>query len=182
MKKRNTTIFAFLLLAAVGMGVGYAEFSQNFKINGSFEVNTTQAEKEFQKEIIFTQAEAVVTKINPSESSAEPTKVELDDAKHTVTWTINDLQAKGDKCVGTFTVTNNSDLPAQIEAYAKSDNGNGLFLVTVNNMENGKTLAAKTADDNTDQITFTVTVEMLKDPTSSQAYTFSVGFTASLAQ
>lgn len=182
MKKRNTTIFAFLLLAAVGMGVGYAAFSQEFDVNGTLNIKTSQAEEEFKEEIIFTAASAVVTKANNEAAAADATTTTIEDGKHTVTWTINDLQAKGDKCVGTFTVTNNSDLAAKIEAFANTNNNADLFSVTVNNMENGKTLAAATASDDLDQITFTVTVEMLRDPITTQAYTFNVGFTASLAQ
>ena len=52
MKKRNTTIFAFLLLAAVGMGVGYAAFTQDFLVDGDIIVNTSQAEKEFKIMIV----------------------------------------------------------------------------------------------------------------------------------
>ena len=181
MKKRNTTIFAFLLLAAVGMGVGYAAFSQEFNINGTAKVGITQADQEFQKEIIFTQAEAVLTKIDPSaQVSAEPTKVELDAAKHVATWTINDLQAKGDKCVGTFTVTNNSDLAAQIEQLNISNPDASLFSITVAGIANDDRLEAKN-DGDTDEITFTVTVEMLKDPTATKDYTFNVKYTATLA-
>ena len=42
MKKRNTTIFAFLLLAAVGMGVGYAALTDNLGINGNATVELSK--------------------------------------------------------------------------------------------------------------------------------------------
>lgn len=183
MKKRNTTIFAFLLLAAVGMGVGYAAFSQEFDVNGTVKVNTTQASEEFSKEIIFTAASATVEKAGGVPAGENPTTATIDAGAHSVTWTINALQAKGDKCVGTFTVTNNSDLAAQISAYAKSQQEGtaGLFSILVEGLAGNERLEAKN-DTNSDEITFKVTVEMLKDPTEKADYTFNVGFNASLPQ
>ena len=180
MKKRNTTIFAFLLLAAVGMGVGYAAFSQEFDVNGTVKVNTSQAEEEFKKEIIFTNATAEVQKAGGVAAGENPTTATIDAGAHSVTWTINALQAKGDKCIGTFTITNNSDLAAKIDAYALTNDHSDLFSVTVANIANENVIAAKTANDDTDTLTFTVTVEMLKDPTATEDYTFNVGFNAVL--
>lgn len=176
MKKRNTTIFAFLLLAAVGMGVGYAAFTQDFLVDGDIIVNTSQAEKEFKEEIIFTAHSASTVKADTTLGTvAETTSLSNND--HTATLTINNLQAKGDICTASFTVTNKSDLPAVIDAYAAPVSPDAsLFEITVQDtLKDDATLAAKGGS-----ITFTVTIEMLKDPIKSESYAFTVGFNAVL--
>ena len=56
MKKRNTTIFAFLLLAAVGMGVGYAALTDNLTLNGTVGANKTVADTQWDEDIYFSAA------------------------------------------------------------------------------------------------------------------------------
>ena len=176
MKKRNTTIFAFLLLAAVGMGVGYAAFSQPFSVGGTIKVNTSEAEQEFQKEIIFSAASAETDKADANKANVSES-ITLDAAKHIATLEVANLQAKGDICTVQLTVENNSDLPAVISGYTLTDTADtSLFKITVQDtLKNGATIDA---DGGT--LPFTVTIEMLKDPVKTESYSFTIGFKADL--
>ena len=99
MKKRNTTIFAFLLLAAVGMGVGYAAFSQAFDITGTININTSQAEEEFKEEIIFNNEYSAVTTKADSALGTVTETITLSNNNHSATLEVSGLQAEGDVCV-----------------------------------------------------------------------------------
>ena len=112
MKKRNTTIFAFLLLAAVGMGVGYAALTQEMGVNGDVVLKNDQAQEEFTESIVFQENPAIVS----SNATAAADAIVLDGTRHNATWTINSLAAKGDTTKATFTILNEGD----VDAYIKS--------------------------------------------------------------
>ena len=61
MKKRNTTIFAFLLLAAVGMGVGYAALTTELEMIGQVGIKNEQAQEEFTKEVTYVKDAEVIS-------------------------------------------------------------------------------------------------------------------------
>ena len=187
MKKRNTTIFAFLLLAAVGMGVGYAALSQQFNVGGTVTIEKVQAQKEFTEEVIF--AEIADADLNyfkadgSAKAKVEGDKAVLDTAKHNVTWTVKTLAAKGEKATLSLTVLNQSDVEATIQNItAWTNSSNGLFSVTDDLSTKDLVLSAK--DDQTvDSVTFTITITMLKDVTADEAtdYTFGFSFVAKTA-
>lgn len=54
MKNRKTVIVAFLLVAALLLGVGYAAVTNVLDIQGSVSVSASDAEKEFNEDIYFT--------------------------------------------------------------------------------------------------------------------------------
>ena len=187
MKKRNTTIFAFLLLAAVGIGVGYAALSQQFNVGGTVTLDKGQAQKEFTEEVIFADIADADLKYfkadNTSKAKVEGDSAVLDAAKHKVTWTVKTLAAKGEKATLSLTVLNQSDVEATIQNITEwTNSSNGLFSVTDDLKTKDLTLSAKNGET-VDSVTFTITIEMLKDVTADEAtdYTFGFSFVAKTA-
>lgn len=181
MKKRNTTIFAFLLLAAVGMGVGYAALTQNMGVKGDVVLKTGQAQDEFTESIHY-QDNPV---IDSSNKKAGTDTIVLDSTKHNATWTINSLAAKGDTTKATFTILNEGDVNAYIKSVtipgvgevAAAKGQNSIYSITVTGLTAGQpTTSTLKALEGT--VSFSVEVTMLVDPTAEETYTFNIGFVA----
>ena len=174
MKKRNTTIFAFLLLAAVGMGVGYAALTQDLGVKGNVNINQEQAQKEFSMQVKYVDNDEKITYLDAkgnAKAANSADKVSYDGDLHNATWTINTLAAKGETGKITLTVTNESDVAATISADSTKISNNGSTYFTV----------AHTLTDNTPlavgaSITFDVTIKMENDYTSETAGSFEFTF------
>ena len=57
MKKRRTFIVSMLLVAALALGIGYAALSDTLDINGTADVNQSQAEADFDLNVYFSAVE-----------------------------------------------------------------------------------------------------------------------------
>ena len=166
MKNRRNVVLAFLLIAAMVLGVGYAAVTDTLYINGTVDVNQSAAEDAFNNDIYFSAAAA-----NQEGNTASVNADNNDKAS----FTINTFKGKGDVATFTFTIKNNGDLDATVTPAIAATNGNTnteYFAVTSDWAGASKTLAAG------QEITYTVTVTMLKTPTDTISGEFNIVLTA----
>ena len=174
MKNRKTVVLAFLLVAVMLLGVGYAALTDTLTIIGNAHVDLDTANKTFDERIYFSAAEA--TNSTGTGSTADVANFNDDDA----TYTVNKLAITGEKSVFTFTIKNESNVDALITiADAKlsgaenpSNTNTDKFLVEYAYPE-GMTVAKAGGT-----ITVTVTVTLREPVTSATSATFGLELTA----
>ena len=173
MKKRNTTIFAFLLLAAVGMGVGYAALTDNLTVGGKATVGTEQALEDWDLDVSFTDAKIKSqTTVNNAAAIEQPSYTENND---NVFLTVSGLDSKEDTVVIELTITNNNEnydakITADTEKAFTNDN-DAQFDISVAVVDDLAEYQGGTA-------TIEVTIKLKVQPTESLVANFSVGYVA----
>ena len=108
MKKRRTLVISLLLVAALALGIGYAEMSKMLTINGDGILN--------QKDSSF------VVEFTDGDITADCGTVEYNGTS--ADFNIANISSKGEKAVITLTVTNNStveDLGAVLQSVVAAD-------------------------------------------------------------
>ena len=166
MKNRKTVVVAFLLCAVLLLGVGYAALTDTLDITGSADVNQSAAEEAFNEDIYFSAAVA-----NEAGNTASVNADNNDKASFTAAT----LKGKGDKVTFTFTIKNDGDVAAEVTPKLNATLGNTnpeYFSVTSDWAGETKTLDAQS------QLTYTVTVELLKTPTETIAGSFLIELVA----
>ena len=163
MKNRKFVVVAFLLVAVLLLGVGYAALSDVLDITGSADVNQSAAEEAFTEDILFTAAVA-----NQEGNTASINA----DNKDKASFTANTLKGRGDKATFTYTITNNGDLDADITPSISSNTNTAYFDVYSDWAGQMKTLKAG------ESITYTVTIELLETPTEAIAGSCIIELTA----
>lgn len=166
MRNRKTVVVAFLLIAVMLLGVGYAALSDTLDITGSADVNQSAAEEAFNEDIYFSAAVA-----NQEGNTASINGDNNDKAS----FTANTLKGQNDKATFTFTIKNNGDLDADITPKLNATLGNTNHeYFSVSSDWDG---ATKTLDAH-GEITYTVTVTLNKTPTETISGSFLVELTA----
>ena len=156
MKNRRITIVAFLLIAALTLGIGYAALTDTLTITGSASVDAEAGQNAFEDDIYFSAAQGGTDVV--AEFDDDTATMEIAEGK-------TPLKVVGDKITATFTVKSDSDLNATVTASVKSNSNEEFFKVTTDwTTEN---LAANGTLD------ITVTVELIKTPDNNQAETTS---------
>ena len=166
MKNRKTVVVAFLLCAVLLLGVGYAALTDTLDITGSADVNQSAAEEAFNEDIYFSAAVANETGNTASVNA---------DNNDKASFTAATLKGKGDKVTFTFTIKNDGDVAAEVTPKLNATLGNTnpeYFSVTSDWAGETKTLDAQS------QLTYTVTVELLKTPTETIAGSFLIELVA----
>ena len=170
MKKRRTTIIALLLVAALALGIGYANLTDQLKITGSATIDKDDAAESFKADIYFSKA-----------ISGEKATAAIDSGNNnlaTMTVTEGALKEVGDEAVATFTIKSESDLAVTV-TNPTTDNGcitygaaemKNYFEVTTN-WAADHTLTPSATGATTD---ITVTVKMIKTPSTDQNLTFTI--------
>lgn len=152
MKNKKKVVVAFLLVAVMLLGVGYAALTDVLDITGSADVNQSAAEEAFNEDIYFSAAVANETGNTASVNS---------DNNDKASFTANTLKGKGDKATFTFTIKNDGDLDAAITPAISSNTNMTYFAVSSDWAGATKTLAAGQT------ITYTVTIELIETPTAT---------------
>ena len=167
MKNRKSVIVAFLLVAVMLLGVGYAALTDVLDITGTADVNQSAAEESFNEDIIFSAAVANETGNTASVNA---------DNNDKASFTAKTLKGAGDKATFTFVITNDGDVDAVVTPKISSNTNAAFFKITSDWMVDGvstpKTLAAGT------QLSYTVTVELLQTPTETIGGSFVIELTA----
>jgi uncharacterized repeat protein (TIGR01451 family) len=166
MKNRKRIVVAFMLVAVLLLGVGYAAVTTVLDIQGSVNVSATAAENEFNEDIYFSAAVA-----NEEGNTASINADNNDKAS----FTAKTLKGKGDKVTFTFTIKNDGDIAATVtpKLNATLGNTNPEYFSLTSDWDGGaKTLAAGS------EVTYTLTIELLKTPTETVAASFLVELTA----
>lgn len=166
MKNRKRALVAFFLAAVLCLGVGYAAVTDILDIQGVANVNATAAEASFDEDIYFTNAVA------NGVGTPNTASINADNADKG-TFTVNSLAGKGDKATFTFTIINKGDLTADVTPAIVSHTNEEFFAVSSDWQGATKTLAGSGAT-----IDYTVTVELLKTPTTTIGSQFGIELTA----
>jgi uncharacterized repeat protein (TIGR01451 family) len=164
--KNRKGLIAFMLVAVMLLGIGYAALSDTLDITGSADVNQSAAEEAFNEDIYFSAAVA-----NEEGNTASINADNNDKAS----FTANTLKGKGDKVTFTFTIKNDGDVAATVTPKLNDTigNTNSTYFDIKSDWEGRpKELAAHS------EITYTVTVELLKTPTETISGSFLVELTA----
>ena len=174
MKNRKIVVVAFLLIAVLLLGVGYAALTDTLTIIGNAHIDVDTANKTFDERIYFSAAEA--TSSTGTGTTADTASYTADDA----TYTANKLAIKGEKSVFTFTITNVSNVDAEITVNTKKlsgdnnpSNSNTEKFTVEYSYPDGMTIAK-----NGGTITVVVTVTLKEVVTSATSATFGIELTA----
>ena len=163
--KNTKSLIAFLVIAVMLLGIGYAALSDTLDINGSADVNQSAAEEAFNEDIYFSAAVA-----NQEGNTASVSATDNDMAD----FAANTLKGKGDKVTFTFTIKNNSDIDALVTpTFASDGNSNPeYFAVSSDWAGQPRTITAGGS------MTYTVTVELVKTPTETIHGSFHIELNA----
>lgn len=174
MKNRKIVVVAFLLIAVLLLGVGYAALTDTLTIIGNAHIDVDTANKTFDEKIYFSAAEA--TSSTGSGTTPDTASYTADDA----TFTANKLATVGQKSVFTFTITNDSNVDAVISVASNKlsgdtnpSNSNTDKFTVEYSYPDGMNI---TKNGGTIKVVVTVTV---KEPvTSATSATFGIELTA----
>ena len=168
MKNRKIVVVAFLLVATMLLGVGYAALTDVLDITGSADINQSAAEEAFNEDIHFAVNGAVA---NETGNTASVNADNNDKAS----FTANTLKGQNDVATFTFTIVNEGDLAATVTPTLNASTGNTkpeVFEITSDWGGSPKTLAAGGT------LTYTVTVRLKVTPTETISGSFLIELTA----
>lgn len=117
MKNRKFVVVAFLLVAVMLLGVGYAALTDTLTIIGNAHIDIDTANKTFDEKVYFSDAQPTST--TGTGAAADIANCEGDDA----TFTANKLATVGQQSVFTFTIKNDSNVDAVISVGDKKLSG-----------------------------------------------------------
>lgn len=174
MKNRKTVVVAFLLVAVMLLGVGYAALTDTLTIIGNAHIDIGTANNTFDEKIYFSDAEATST--TGTGTQADVASYTADDA----TFTANKLAVKDEKSVFTFTITNDSNVNAlisvaatKLSGVANPSNSNTDKFIVEYTYPQGMEIAS-----NGGTITVVVTVTVKEPVTVATSATFGIELTA----
>ena len=160
MKNRKTVVVAFLLVAVLLLGVGYAAISTHLNISGSATVSVEGSTSAFSEDIKF-------TAVTSADADDLAYTASIGDGK-TADFSITGLKGAGDKVEITYTITNSGDLDSIVtldvdNGYPTNDNKAYFDIKITGGDYAGEGVALGAGKS----ITVTVTVELLHTPTDS---------------
>ena len=174
MKNRKIVVVAFLLVAVLLLGVGYAALTDQLTIIGNAHVDVDTANKTFDERVYFSAAEA--TSSTGTGTTADVASYTADDA----TYTVNKLAVVGQKSVFTFTIKNESNVDANISVASTKLSGD---TNPSNSNEDKFTVEyaypdGMKVDKQGGTITVVITVTLNEPVTSATSATFGIELTA----
>jgi len=113
MKKRNLVIVAFMLVAAMTIGVGYAALSVTLTLTGYATYSVDDAQDDFESSVYFASGKVITQADDPAEysngsgSTADAVGAVVSGA-HSVTFDVKSPIYVGEKAVFEFVVNNDS--------------------------------------------------------------------------
>ncbi len=175
MKKRRTSIIAFLLCACLTIAVGYAALTDTFTITGDAYATTDVAQPAFDKKVYFLAANKGP---DSGSSSTTPNEYGVGTADpDTAFFNIYSLAKKGESASFTYTIKNESKEYAAKIVIDTKDSTNSQFYKIVAEFVNGNdTVQTESTID------VIVTVEMLKTPTEDTTGSFTIVMTATAVE
>ena len=114
MKNRKFVVVAFVVVAAMLMGIGYAALTDTLTIIGNANVDLNGANQVFDERIYFSDAQVI-----KGVENKDLVSFTADDA----TYTVHGLATIADEAIFTFTITNDSNLDALISVEATKKDG-----------------------------------------------------------
>lgn len=166
MKKRRTFIVSMLLIAALALGIGYAALTDTLDINGTADVNQSQAEADFDLNVYFDE-NIVIGNAGDKASLA-------DGDNDMANFTITSLNGKGDTATFTYTIVNDSDLDAMVTPSLAADGNTNATYFSIESDWKGQAKEIKAGQS----ATYTITVTLLATPTETIHGSFHIEFEA----
>jgi hypothetical protein len=173
MKNRKTVVVAFLLVAVMLLGVGYAALTDTLTLIGNATIDMKQAEVNFDEKIYFSAAEVVSS---PNTAVDQVGGVNTDDA----TYTVHSLATMGDTATFKFTIKNESNVTVRIDipenklsGAANDSNTNPTFFSISYAYSN-----AERTIPSGGTLDVIVTVKVIAPVTSATGATFGMEYTA----
>ena len=162
MKKRNLVIVAFMLVAAMTIGIGYAALTGTLVLSGNAQYDKDASDNAFEQDIVFTNATQTSFGSAYAAGTLEDT---CSAANQAATFSVNTLANIVDEAVFEYTIQNNNNVPARLSVESKNgDNTDNPTPMTSFNVEyafdNPLIPAGGTA-------TLTVTVKLKSQPTGT---------------
>lgn len=148
MKNRKLAIVAFLLVAVLAIGVGYAALTDLLSVNGTLEAHSAAADIAFDEEIYF--SNPVLTQgVEESSGSEYYDTVSIDDDPDIAYFTCDSLAEDTDVVIYTYTINNISEHDALVKVQTAEFTGVNptAFNVTLNVPAEGVALDAGTTFD-----------------------------------
>ena len=167
MKNRKIVIGAFLLIATLLLGVGYAALTTTLTIIGNAHIDMAQAGDNFDARVYFSAAQPV-SSTGTGTTADVAAGVGGDDA----TFTANKLATKGETSTFLFTIQNDSNVPATITINSQTNSNETAFKVTYDYSIDSKVIPAGGSMD------ITVTVEVIAPITTDTSGTFEINYSA----
>ena len=174
MKNRKFIVVAFLIVAVMLLGVGYAALTDTLTIIGNAHIDVDTANKTFDEKVYFSDAKA--SSSTGTGTTADVVSYSSDDA----TYTANRLATVGETSVFTFTIKNDSNVDAEISVNttklsgdANPSNSNSDKFTVAYSYPDGTTIAK-----NGGTIDVVVTVTVAEPVTSATSATFGIELTA----
>ena len=111
MKNRKFVVVAFLLVAAMVLGVGYANLVDSLEVDGTTTITKDQATTVFDGDVFFTNAEALPK--DGSTTTTNTTSINADN-NDKVSFTVHELAAAGDTATFRYEITNTSEFEVDL--------------------------------------------------------------------
>ena len=171
MKNRKRIIVAFMLIAVMLLGIGYAALTDNLTITGEATVGASAAQNQWEQDIYFSAANATATTGTSGIADSAAVGQSNNDS---ATFEVKSLNRKGEKATFVFTITNEGN--TNYDATISVDNGyptntNGTYFDVTYDYGTSIVPANGTLD-------VTVTVELINDPVENLTAAFTVNLTA----
>ena len=168
MKNRRITIVAFLLIAALTLGFGYAAVTNVLDIQGSASVSATAAEAEFNENVYFSgvkKGDELVQSIVAGDNLGYTANINTNN-NDKAQFTVTGLEKSGDKYSITFVIQNDSAFDAKVSVKTNTNTNSTNFAFT--NSLASNTIAAGGS------VEVTVTVALISELTSAASGSFVI--------
>lgn len=125
MKNRKTVVVAFLLVAVMLLGVGYAALTDTLTIIGNATIDMTGAQNNFDEKIYFSDAD--ILHQGTGNKTNDQASFTADDA----TYQIHSLATKDEYATLKFEITNDSNVPVLLSVAANNPTNSNAQFFTV---------------------------------------------------
>ena len=158
MKSRKLAVVAFLLVAVLTIGIGYAALTTHLNIRGAATVSVEGAQSAYADDIKFITA----SQAGPSDPAYTAS---IGDGK-TADFSVTGLKGANESVTITYTIANSGDLAStvKLEVNYPTVSNDEYFSIAIGG---GDYTTNGVALDAGDSITVTVTVTLLKTPTDT---------------
>ena len=181
MLKRRNAIVAFLLVAVLLLGVGYAALADTLIINGTATAEAEAIKEQFDGAVYFSACTAFEKATNKTESFTTETD--------TVEFEATAFKQVGDTATITYQITNthpdlNAVIAKPVITSGEQTFTSDYFTVTTDWDDVDNKTVAKKANDVAGTETVTVTVELIKAPQNvdGESVTFALTFEVESAE
>ncbi len=172
MKNRKIILVAFMLVAVMLIGVGYAALTDIFVISGSAEVGIAEANKVFDDKIYF--ASATPKESTGTSGIADTASVSSTDNDN-ASFSVNSLALMNEAATYTFIIKNDSEFDATIAVKTPASENTGHFTTIIEIANNGLVKAGET-------IEVTVTTTLVHNVTTAVSASTTIELTATTTE